>query len=275
MESSKAELRRRMLAQPIIKKQTITATEVDPNKSNIQTKVVKAPVLYSSDGIPVARKLFDIIMLLKAEEKPLTNNDMVRKLAMDIMDDEELFDLVRNNERIFYDGVNGTFEYRASLIEFEYCVGIWACPTYKIRSKEDLLELLKKNRDTTGMEVKELKDSCNGIFGYIEELDAEKSILIIRNRDESPRIVYYNNNQLHVDICKEFKEYWHQVALPLEADISKELASAGLKSMEVIVMHKSAQGKAKTKAKRKTRFKLTNTHLEGIDLTKEFVPTLE
>ncbi|KAK5672639.1 transcription factor TFIIE beta subunit, TFIIEB, Tfa2, variant 2 [Batrachochytrium dendrobatidis] len=221
---------------------------------------ILAPVLYSSDGIPVARKLFDIIMLLKAEEKPLTNNDMVRKLAMDIMDDEELFDLVRNNERIFYDGVNGTFEYR---------------PTYKIRSKEDLLELLKKNRDTTGMEVKELKDSCNGIFGYIEELDAEKSILIIRNRDESPRIVYYNNNQLHVDICKEFKEYWHQVALPLEADISKELASAGLKSMEVIVMHKSAQGKAKTKAKRKTRFKLTNTHLEGIDLTKEFVPTLE
>ncbi|OAJ39210.1 hypothetical protein BDEG_23074 [Batrachochytrium dendrobatidis JEL423] len=257
MESSKAELRRRMLAQPIIKKQTITATEVDPNKSNIQTKVVKAPVLYSSDGIPVARKLFDIIMLLKAEEKPLTNNDMVRKLAMDIMDDEELFDLVRQVS-LNLDTVLGS-----------------GLPTYKIRSKEDLLELLKKNRDTTGMEVKELKDSCNGIFGYIEELDAEKSILIIRNRDESPRIVYYNNNQLHVDICKEFKEYWHQVALPLEADISKELASAGLKSMEVIVMHKSAQGKAKTKAKRKTRFKLTNTHLEGIDLTKEFVPTLE
>ncbi|KAH6602078.1 hypothetical protein BASA61_001478 [Batrachochytrium salamandrivorans] len=122
-------LRRRMLAQPIIKKQTILPTENDPNKSTIQNKVVKAPMLYSSDGIPVARKLFDIVMLLKAEEQPLTNNDMIRKLAMDVVNDSELFESACNNERIFYDRAKGTFEYK---------------PTYKIRSKEDLLELLKR-----------------------------------------------------------------------------------------------------------------------------------
>ncbi|KAH6561234.1 hypothetical protein BASA50_000240 [Batrachochytrium salamandrivorans] len=260
MESSKADLRRRMLAQPIIKKQTILPTENDPNKSTIQNKVVKAPMLYSSDGIPVARKLFDIVMLLKAEEQPLTNNDMIRKLAMDVVNDSELFESACNNERIFYDRAKGTFEYK---------------PTYKIRSKEDLLELLKKNRGITGMEVKELKDSCNGIIGYIEELDAQQSIIIIRNRDESPRIVYYNHNQLNLEISQEFKDHWHQVPLPLESDLGKELSNAGLKSMEVIVMNTYAQGKNKPKAKRKTRFKLTNTHLEGVDLTKEFVPTLE
>ncbi|KAJ1342229.1 hypothetical protein BSLG_003152 [Batrachochytrium salamandrivorans] len=210
MESSKADLRRRMLAQPIIKKQTILPTENDPNKSTIQNKVVKAPMLYSSDGIPVARKLFDIVMLLKAEEQPLTNNDMIRKLAMDVVNDSELFESACNNERIFYDRAKGTFEYK---------------PTYKIRSKEDLLELLKKNRGITGMEVKELKDSCNGIIGYIEELDAQQSIIIIRNRDESPRIVYYNHNQLNLEISQEFKDHWHQVPLPLESDLGKELSN--------------------------------------------------
>ena len=103
----------------------------------------------------------------------------------------------------------------------------------------------------------------------------ENAVLVIRGKEDVPRYVYYNDPSLNVKISPAFIEQWSQVALPLEIDISRELEKAGLKSMEVIDMKSNnlqAANSKKGKTKRKSRFKLTNTHLEGVDLTKEFNP---
>jgi transcription initiation factor TFIIE subunit beta len=44
------------------------------------------------------------------------------------------------------------------------------------------------------MEVKELKDSWTGVTTLIEDLEKLGSLFIIRNKDGSPKMVYYNEN---------------------------------------------------------------------------------
>jgi predicted transcriptional regulator len=74
-----------------------------------------------------------------------------------------------------------------------------------------------------------------------------------------------------VELIIEFKQYWADstYSLPREMDLIPELEKAGLKPMQVILdQSKLPSTKAQAKKKRKTRFNLTNTHLQGIDLRK-------
>ncbi|KAL2912367.1 transcription factor TFIIE beta subunit, TFIIEB, Tfa2 [Polyrhizophydium stewartii] len=261
MESSKAEMRQRMLAQPIIKKRNIAQTPNEAGRETIEVKNVKrdgaALPLYSSDYKTVSQKLFDLIQLLRAEERPLTNNDIIRKLAMDVSQDEQLLAAIIENQRIHYDPRAGTLEFK---------------PQYRIKCKEDLLALLKASRGISVMEVKELRESCNSLQTYIDQLLVDREILVVPGKDGLPRVLYYNDVQMNVKVSQEFQDMWNTLPPPPEMDLPKELEKAGLKSMEVIEMKKE-QTKAKAKARRKARFRLTNTHLEGVDLTQEYVPT--
>ena len=97
------------------------------------------PTLYSNQTVPISRLLFEIISLLKSEGKPLSNNEIIRKKAIDVMGTPELLKVVTQNDRIII--VGDTFEFK---------------PTFKIKTKQDFLKLLKDHRGVMAMEVKEL-----------------------------------------------------------------------------------------------------------------------
>lgn len=90
-----------------------------------------------------------------------------------------------NNEKIEYDSVNNMFSYK---------------PTYQIKSKEDLSSLLISKRKEGGMDYKDLKDSYSKLSSAVEELAGEGVILVVRNKDGNPRVLFYNDAQYNTPI---------------------------------------------------------------------------
>ncbi|KAI8902097.1 hypothetical protein BC833DRAFT_617066 [Globomyces pollinis-pini] len=254
LDKAKAAFQKRMTSQPVIQKKHIKVED------QMELPVAKsAPIFYSNLNISISRQLFEIITLLKDEKGPIDNNEIIRKRAIDILNTPELFEACKTNDRIIYDPINQTFQFE---------------PTYNIRTKEDLLSLLKRNRGISGMEVKDLRESYTGVDALIEELVAVGAVLVVRNhRDNSLKLVYYNDTTYNVSISDEYKHYWHDIFFPTTLDLPAELRKVGLKPMQVEeTKTKIISGKTK-KAKRKTRVKMTNVHLEGVDLTKDYNPT--
>ena len=85
------------------------------------------------------------------------------------------------------------------------------------------------------MEVKELKQSFDGVTNLIDELEKTQSILVIRlPKDKTPRTVYYNDTTANVAISPEFINLWHETAIPPSAvDLKKEMRAVGLELMKV------------------------------------------
>ncbi|RKO90626.1 hypothetical protein BDK51DRAFT_11260, partial [Blyttiomyces helicus] len=179
---------------------------------------------------------------------PMSAADIWARTTYDLSSSPELVRLMKNNEKIIFDPRDNTYAYK---------------PTHAIRSKEELLELLRQRKEDGlgGMEVKELKESWQHVVTAIEELEKMENIFVWKNKDGAPRSVYYNDLSLNVKMSDEFRKYWHEVKNPPEEDLARELEKAGLKSMEVFSTVEKTKTKSKSKKKMNKRIKLTNTHL--------------
>ncbi|KAK9723078.1 transcription factor TFIIE beta subunit, TFIIEB, Tfa2, variant 2 [Basidiobolus ranarum] len=201
--------------------------------------------------------VYTVINFLKSVEEPQTAEDLKRHVNADLDANPELYRTLTQNNKIDYDSKNHTFSYR---------------PAYNIKTKEDLLALLQEKKDEGGMEVRELKDSYIDVKGVVEELAESGQVYIIRNKDDTPRILFYNDPRLNCNFDAEFKQMWHELRAPDETDLPAELDKAGLKTMEVFEKKsKSDEPKNKKSKARNRKVKITNTHLEGIDLTQDYV----
>lgn len=76
----------------------------------------------------------------------------------------------------------------------------------------------------------------------------------------------------------EFKTLWHDLKVPDVVDLPRELEQGGLTTTEMLDTSQSAaqvaangKNKKKKKGTGARRFKLQNTHLEGVDLSQDFV----
>ncbi len=84
LAQQKEQLKKRMLAQPTIvkKKFKVEAEEVNTNTNNTLNAtsilVQKPPFLYTNTTTPISRQLFEVIRVLKEQNKPLTNNECIR-----------------------------------------------------------------------------------------------------------------------------------------------------------------------------------------------------
>ncbi|PVV04440.1 hypothetical protein BB560_001062 [Smittium megazygosporum] len=163
---------------------------------------------------------------------------------------------LKNNEKIIYNPEELSFEYK---------------PVFDIRTKDDLLEFLIKRAKTGGLAVKDLKDSHIDVTGMIQELKEEAKILTINNKDGSPRIIFYNPMPERIPINSEFKKTWLDLKVPDETALEFEMEKAGLKQM-MIEKRKVEVEDSKKKKPKNRKIKITNTHLEGIDLTQDYVP---
>ncbi|KAI8373973.1 hypothetical protein EDC96DRAFT_551755 [Choanephora cucurbitarum] len=202
-------------------------------------------------------QLYTVIQFLKDSDAPQSVTSIVSRTKVDITKNKLLWDKLAENEKIEYDPVNNTFAYK---------------PTYQIRSKEDLLSLLIQHKDEGGMDYKDLKDSYSKLSSAVEELAASGQILVVRNKDGNPRVLFYNDIEYNTPIDSEFKQMWSEISIPDETDLPKALEAAGLKTMEVFEKKVTSESKPKRSKTRNKRIKITNTHLSHIDLSKDYVP---
>lgn len=100
------------------------------NAPVIKKKIIPTqPILYENNTMSVSKMLFRVISALKDDPKPLTNQDIIRKEMVDILNTPELLEAVKKNERISYNERDGTFQYQA---------------TYQIRDKVLLSDNIRK-----------------------------------------------------------------------------------------------------------------------------------
>ncbi|KAI9282192.1 hypothetical protein BY458DRAFT_531171 [Sporodiniella umbellata] len=190
-------------------------------------------------------------------DHPQSVVSIASRTKVDIGKNPALWEKLVNNEKIEFDSVNNVFSYK---------------PTYQIKSKEDLLTLLVTKKKEGGMDYKDLKDSYSKLSSAVEELAGEGVILVVRNKDGNPRVLFYNEAQYNTPIDADFKKMWSDISIPDETDLPKALEEAGLKTMEVFEKKITSEAKPKRSKTRHKRIKITNTHLSHIDLSKDYVP---
>ncbi|ORX60821.1 transcription initiation factor IIE, beta subunit [Piromyces finnis] len=271
LQQQQREFKQRLAKQPIFKRNIINHNTTNNNNSSTSNnsklhnkifdarKIQKKPIF----ELPVAgtkqrnigQQLYEVIAYLKTVDEPQTAENLKKFAQVDVYSSEELYKNLTNNNKITFDPEKNTFAYK---------------PVYDIKGKDDLLKLVREHK---AMEVKALKDSYSKLMETIKELEEEGNILVIYNKTKGiPMVIYPNNKAYNVETDDVFKDLWHSLKVPAGEDLSKELEKAGLKSMEVYQSKINPKNKVKKKAKQRNRkVKITNTHLEGIDLTKDYV----
>ncbi|KAG9290697.1 hypothetical protein G9A89_011660 [Geosiphon pyriformis] len=199
---------------------------------------------------------------LYLDDTPQTAEDLKREQVVDVNANRDLYKLMINNEKIQYDPVNRSFQYK---------------PEFLIRGNEDLLDLLKARREEKpcGMHFKDLADSYVDVTSSIKELEEQGQILVIRMmKDHSPRLMFWNDPAENTPMDKDFVEMFHKVKIPDEVDLSRALKDAGLQTMAVLENKSRIESKQKQRKRKQVnrRVKLTNTHLDHLDLTKDYTP---
>ncbi|KAI9482901.1 MAG: hypothetical protein EXX96DRAFT_556045 [Benjaminiella poitrasii] len=225
-------------------------------KKRKKTTVFSQPA-NTGTGHHAMSQLYTVIQFLKDSDDPQSVISIASRTKVDISKNQLLWDKLVNNDKIEFDAVNQTFAYK---------------PTYQIKSKEDLLELLIQKKSDGGMDYKDLKDSYSKLSSAVEELAAEGQILVVRNKDGNPRVLFHNEAQYNTPIDPDFKKMWSEIPIPDETDLPKALETAGLKTMEVFEKKVTSETKPKRSKTRNKRIKITNTHLSHIDLSKDYVP---
>lgn len=78
------------------------------------------------------------------------------------------------------------------------------------------------------MDYTDLLDSYPELEKEVEDLAHHGQILVIRNSDGSPRVLFYNERQYNTVIDIEFKKMWEDLPVPDEADLPKALEQGTL-----------------------------------------------
>ncbi|RHZ55276.1 hypothetical protein Glove_417g34 [Diversispora epigaea] len=268
-----AEFGKRVANQPVFARPIITNNNNNNNNSSTNSKSIasdvaggkrktKKPVYSQPNDTGVFRhtlsQLHNVIRFLKENvDVPQTAENLKANKIADINTNKQLYDLMIKNEKIIYNNVDRTFQYK---------------PEYAIRSKEDLLNLLKERQEkvgvSRGMPYKEL-DDCIDLTNAIMELESEGKIMVIRlMKDSSPRLLYWNDQRYNTPMDQEFVDMFNSVKVPDESDLKKSLEDVGLQTVSVLENKVRPEDKPKQRKRKQTnrKIKITNTHLENFHM---------
>jgi len=221
-------------------KSTLSTNKRKPKKSGFSQPVDTGPAEHTLS------QFHRVLCFLKEKMDEPQTLEEINANKFKIRPNDELYNIMISSEKIEFDSANRTFKYK---------------PDHSIRSKEDLLNLLKERNDKStvprGMQYKELND-CIDLSNAIAELEKEGKIMVIRLvKDSTPRLLFWNDLQYNTPMDKEFVKMFHSVKVPDETDLKKSLEDAGLQSMAVfenrgIIEDKPKQRKRKLNS-RKTK----------------------
>ncbi|KAI9502377.1 hypothetical protein BX070DRAFT_227225 [Coemansia spiralis] len=209
------------------------------------------------DNASILTRVSHIVDFLKKSQRPCTA-DEIRMHIPDFEDNGPEFQHLSSNAKVTYDRRTNAFAYK---------------PEFDIRTPEELVKYLRNIPDHGGLDVKKLSDSyLNNVSQVIAELRQKRHILAITDKDNRPRYIFYNCKVLENEVGEEIRSSWTRLVVPEEPELGREMRRAGLQptKVEEHEVQEQTDVKKPKKAARKTR--ITNTHLEDIDLTKDFVP---
>ncbi|KAG2538263.1 hypothetical protein PVAP13_9NG405000 [Panicum virgatum] len=171
---------------------------------------------------------------------------------VDIHGNKAVFDSLRNNPKVHYDGRR--FSYKSK---------------HDLKGKDQLLVLIR--RFAEGLAVVEVKDAYPTVMEDLQALKAAGEVWLLSNMDSQEDIVYPNDPKAKIKVDDDLKQLFREIELPRDmVDVEKELQKNGIKPMTNTAKRQAAAQmdgvKPKPKPKKKQReitkrTKLTNAHL--------------
>ncbi|GBG61434.1 hypothetical protein CBR_g21779 [Chara braunii] len=202
-------------------------------------------------SLPTGRHLKLVLDTLKEERRPLTPQQIKEYCGVDVNENKELFESLKNNPKARYDG--HSFEYKSA---------------YAVNNKDDLLRLIRTVPE--GIPMADLEDSYPGIIEDAQELKAAGQAWLIQNSDSQKDIIYPNDPRIVIQVDEEIKQLVRSIEMPREfVTIERELEKIGsrpisnsLQRQAILGVPRHLQQKPKPRKKRENkRMKYTNFHL--------------
>ncbi|KAJ7785879.1 transcription initiation factor IIE subunit beta [Mycena metata] len=250
-------------------------SEADPDfipssskkKSRPKSNVVWSQPADTGSGNNVNTQLVYAVDYLKSTPNPTRLEDIALLTNTPLLEDPVLLEKFKAHDRILYNPKTDLYSYKHE---------------YNFRNKPALLtEIQRATKSGRGIHVKALKEAWKEAPAAIEELEAEGEVLVTRTvKDGQLRMVFWNEikpteDSGGVPVEKEFMDLWHDLKLPDDVELRRELAKEGLQLTAAAQAPVRAPTKKKGKrggAPRQRQVRLTNTHLADVDLTRDYVP---
>ncbi|KAK4052337.1 hypothetical protein OIO90_004418 [Microbotryomycetes sp. JL221] len=188
----------------------------------------------STIGRHWATQLFNAVDSLKQHGHPIRLEELAIRSGVEaLLSNPNLLESFQNHERVLVDDRLGLYSYK---------------PDYVLKSKADLVSLLRVHSTRGGFAVKTLRESWPQVNTAIEELEREGKLFVMRTGGSGER-----EGQMKAVYLNEVRDQYLIDKAGLNA------ASAVHKQAPVVVK-KKAKGR---KAGSNRRMKIVNTHLKG------------
>ncbi|EJD04949.1 transcription initiation factor IIE subunit beta [Fomitiporia mediterranea MF3/22] len=253
---------------------TTASSTTSTSSETAKKKRPKPNIVYSQPadtgtGTDINTQIVYAVDHLKNNGNPMRLQDLAIVTGTLLDTNPALRERFKAHDRVVYDPKTDLYSYRHD---------------FTFRNKAALItEVQRHTRRGGGLSVRALKESWKDAPQAIEELEKEGEVLVTRTtKDQQMRMVFWNELKPvegtgGLPVEQEFKDLWHKLKVPPDADLLKALSSEGLKATEgETVIPKAPQGKKKGKkaAPRHRLQRITNVHLKGdIDLSKDYTPT--
>ncbi|GAB4856248.1 hypothetical protein Ancab_014175 [Ancistrocladus abbreviatus] len=243
------------------------AAPLKPNPSNATSSHIARspapPVKFSNDTerlqhinsirkAPVGAQIKRVIDLLYETRQAFTPEQINEACYVDINANKSVFDSLRNNPKVNYDGKR--FSYKSK---------------HDLKDKNELLVLIR--RFTEGIAIIDLKDAYPNVMEDLQALKSAGQIWLLSNMDSQEDIAYPNDPRVPIKVDDDLKQLFRSIELPRDMlDIEKDLLKNGMKPATNTAKRRAAaqiQGiSSKPKQKKKKseiskRTRLTNAHL--------------
>jgi len=200
---------------------------------------------------PIGRLVKDILDFLDPH-KPKSAQEILNGTGIDVNSNSQLLNELKLNPFVTYQEP-GLFSYKSKFV---------------LKTREDLFELISKT--VAGILLDDIKDSYKDVEEDVKTLIDTRKILRIVNIDTKQAVLFPNDPRFVMNISPEFQQLWTSVKIPDDIDLEKEMAKANLPMMKQEA--RKRPGPKSRKQNKQRKVKLTNTHLQDIDLTKDFTP---
>ncbi|TFK99986.1 transcription initiation factor IIE subunit beta [Pterulicium gracile] len=244
------------------------APSAGSKKNKAKSNIVYSQPADTGTGKDVNTQLIYIINELKRSLNPRRIEDLAFESGVtSLLSDTSLLEKLKSHDRVNYDVKTGLCSYKH---EFNF------------RNKVSLLtEIQRQSRKGHGIAVRTLKEVWKEAPTAIEELEAEGEVFVTRTqKDGQLKMVFWNEIKPNeeeggLSIEQEFRDVWHSLKVPTDADLLKQLDNDGMQRTAAEANVSKAPTKKKGKkggAPRQRQVRITNTHLKDtIDLSRDYV----
>lgn len=201
---------------------------------------------------PVGAQIKRVIDLLLETRQAFTPEQINEACYVDINGNKAVFDSLRNNLKVHYDG--NRFSYKSK---------------HALKNKDQLLILIRKFPE--GIAVIDLKDAYPTVMEDLQALKGAGQIWLLSNFDSQEDIAFPNDPRVPIKVDDDLKQLFRGIELPRDMlDIERDLQKNGMKpatntaKRRAMAQVHGIAPKPKTKKKKheiSKRTKLTNAHL--------------